>query len=158
VPLCPPQIAHGLALARTRSSAVRGTGQAQAVSSRPLAAETRVSECGIYAGQNALGQGFLRVLRFFPVSIIPLSYIIWGMNSRSVRGRSSENVSLHRHEQQQQHRMSPFLVRTPPEQKIVTVPLKRTQSFPVTSCPVQCSQSNRVEWRSHVKAMKLCVP
>jgi hypothetical protein len=45
-----------------------------------------------------LGQVSFRVLRLFPVSIIPLwlpilIYTIWGMNSRSVGGRSSEILS-----------------------------------------------------------------
>jgi hypothetical protein len=48
---------------------------AQAVSRRPLTAESRVrarvNTCGFVVDKVALGQVFLRVLRFSPVSIIP---------------------------------------------------------------------------------------
>jgi hypothetical protein len=56
---------------------------AQAVSRRPLTAEdrvhARVSSCGICGGQIVTGTGFLRVLRFSLVSIIPpwLSRIVY---------------------------------------------------------------------------------
>jgi hypothetical protein len=47
----------------------------QAVSRWPLAVEARVrarvDPCGICGGQSGAGQVFLRVLRFFPASIIP---------------------------------------------------------------------------------------
>jgi hypothetical protein len=58
---------------------------AQAVSRRPLTAETlfhsRVSPCGICGGQSGFGRGFLRVFRFFSVSIIQpwLSILIYHM-------------------------------------------------------------------------------
>jgi hypothetical protein len=71
---------------------------ARAVSPRPVTAEARVrvrvNPRGVYSGKKTLGQVFLRVLQFFSVNIIspcsPYSYIIWGMNSMSVRGSSSE--------------------------------------------------------------------
>jgi hypothetical protein len=50
---------------------------AQAVSRRPLTTEARVraqvNPCGICDGQSGTGTGFLRVLRFSPVNIIPPS-------------------------------------------------------------------------------------
>jgi hypothetical protein len=52
----------------------------------------------------ALGQVFLRVLRFSPVNIILLwlSILIYnlGVNNRPIGGRSSETISPHWHEQQ----------------------------------------------------------
>jgi hypothetical protein len=79
---------------------------AQAVSRRPLSAEARIrarsSLCGIGGGQSGTGAGFLRVLWFFHVSIIPswlFILIIWGMTNRPARGRSSETVSPDRQEQ-----------------------------------------------------------
>jgi hypothetical protein len=54
-----------------------GRAMAQAVSRRPLTAEARVLDlvnpCGICGGQSGTGTGFLRVLRFSPVNIIPPS-------------------------------------------------------------------------------------
>jgi hypothetical protein len=52
---------------------------------------------GFVVDKAALGQGFLRVLRF-PLSLSfhcgsPCSYITWGMNKRPVGGRSSETSS-----------------------------------------------------------------
>jgi hypothetical protein len=44
---------------------------AQAVSRRPLTAAARVNLVGFVVNKVALGQVFLRVLRFFPVNIIP---------------------------------------------------------------------------------------
>jgi hypothetical protein len=48
---------------------------AQAVSRRPLTAETRVrsrdNPCGIFGGRSGTGTGFPRVLRFSPVNFIP---------------------------------------------------------------------------------------
>jgi hypothetical protein len=71
---------------------------AQAVSRRPLTAESRVRAraipCGIYFGQSGTGTGFLQVLRFSPVHTIPPSFPIpiyhLGMNIMSVGGSSSE--------------------------------------------------------------------
>jgi hypothetical protein len=53
----------------------------------------QVSPCGIVVDKVTLGQIFLRVLRFSPVSIIPplfhiLSCIVWGMDNGPVSGRS----------------------------------------------------------------------
>jgi hypothetical protein len=69
---------------------------AQAVSRRPPTAEARVHvrviPCGILLNKVALGQGFLRVLRFSPVSIIPPGLHI----DISFGGSSSETVSPHK--------------------------------------------------------------
>jgi hypothetical protein len=82
---------------------------AQAVSRRPLIArpgfDLGSDHMGFMVDKVTLGQVFLGVLRHF-LSILshhqsPCSYIISGMNNRRVRGRSSETVSLYRHEQQQ---------------------------------------------------------
>jgi hypothetical protein len=55
----------------------RGRAMTQAVSHRPLNAEARVrarvNRCGICGGQSGTETGFLRVLRFSPVNIIPPS-------------------------------------------------------------------------------------
>jgi hypothetical protein len=55
-----------------------GRAMAQAVSRRPLTAESRVApgliRVGFVVEKVALGQVFLRVLRFSPVSIIPPSF------------------------------------------------------------------------------------
>jgi hypothetical protein len=52
----------------------------QAVNQRPLTAESnvraRVNPCGFVGDKVALGQVFLRVLRFSPVNIIPPSFSI----------------------------------------------------------------------------------
>jgi hypothetical protein len=72
------------------------------VSRRSLTAEgqvrARVSPFGICVDRVALGQCFLRVVRFSPVTVISLwlstlLYIRWGMNNRPVSGRSSETKS-----------------------------------------------------------------
>jgi hypothetical protein len=49
---------------------------AQAVSRRPLTTAARVSPMGFVVDKVALGQVFLRVLRFSRVSIIPFRYVI----------------------------------------------------------------------------------
>jgi hypothetical protein len=60
-----------------------GRAISQAISRRPLTAETRVharvSSCGICGGQIVTGTGFLRVLRFSLVNVIPpwLSRIVY---------------------------------------------------------------------------------
>jgi hypothetical protein len=52
-----------------------GRAMVQAVSRWPLTAEARVrarvDPCGICGGQSGTGTGFLRVLRFSPVNIVP---------------------------------------------------------------------------------------
>jgi predicted small secreted protein len=85
---------------------------AQAVSRRPLTAETRVrtrvSPCGISDGQSGTGTGFSPSSSLSSVTIIPplLSVLInhAGMNKMPVKG-SSETVSPSRHEQQEQPRL-----------------------------------------------------
>jgi hypothetical protein len=76
---------------------------AQAVSRRLPTAEAQinaqVSPCGIVVDKVALGQVFLRVLRFSPVRIIPLllhihSCIIWGIDKGPVRGPVTQRHSL----------------------------------------------------------------
>jgi hypothetical protein len=75
---------------------------AQAVGRRLITSESRVrarvNPCGICGEQSDTGTGFLRVLLFSPVSIIPPSFailihIIWGTNNMSVSGSSSETES-----------------------------------------------------------------
>jgi hypothetical protein len=63
----------------------------QAVSGRPLTAETRVCAwarpCGICGGQRGTGKDFfLRVLRFFPFNIIPqwLSILIYNLENEQL--------------------------------------------------------------------------
>jgi hypothetical protein len=58
-----------------------GRAMAQAVSRRPLTAETRVSPCGICGGQSALGQVFPRLLRF-PLSVLFHRYSITWKNEK----------------------------------------------------------------------------
>lgn len=50
-----------------------GCDMAQVVSQRPLEARVRdrVSSCGICGRQRAMRQVYLRVIRFYPVSVIP---------------------------------------------------------------------------------------
>jgi hypothetical protein len=87
--LAPPELPDNLS---------RGRIMAQAVSRRPFTGEARVRAMLIHVGfvvdRVALGQVFLRVLRF-PWSISfhrrsPKTHIIWGINSVSVSGSSSE--------------------------------------------------------------------
>jgi hypothetical protein len=53
---------------------VLGRAMTQVVSRRPSTAEVQIRvHVGFVVGKVALGQVFLRVLRFFPVSIIPPS-------------------------------------------------------------------------------------
>jgi hypothetical protein len=67
---------------------------AQVVSRWPLTKEAQVNPCGIYGGQIGTETGFSpSPLLFLSVSFhcgSPYSHIIWGMNIRSVGGRSSE--------------------------------------------------------------------
>jgi hypothetical protein len=78
---------------------------AGAVSRWPLTevvrVRARVSPCGIFGGRNSDGTSFLRVLRLsLPISfhrVSPLSYIIWEMKNRPVRGHSLETVSPYLH-------------------------------------------------------------
>jgi hypothetical protein len=79
-----------------------GRAMAQAVSHRHLTTEdgvrARFSLCDICWDKVALGQVFVRVLRFSPVNIIPPPWLhthispplTWGMNNSLVGGRSSE--------------------------------------------------------------------
>jgi hypothetical protein len=64
----------------TRVSRMIDHAMAQAVSRRPLTAESRVRSRVIHVGfvvdKGALEQGFLQVLRVFPVNIIPPSFSI----------------------------------------------------------------------------------
>jgi hypothetical protein len=60
----------------------------------------QIISVGSVVDKVALGQVFLRVLRFFPVRIIPLllhihSYIIWWMDKGPVSGRSSNEAQSH---------------------------------------------------------------
>jgi hypothetical protein len=74
---------------------------AEAVSSQLLTADTwfcaQVSPCGV--NKMALGQAFLQVLQFFPVSIISLlhhiySYISCGMDGVPIRGPATHGPGL----------------------------------------------------------------
>jgi hypothetical protein len=76
-----------------------GRAMGQAVSCRPLKAESRVraqvNRCGICGGQIGTGTGFLSEFFGFPLSISfhrlsPYSYINWGMKNMSSSGSSSE--------------------------------------------------------------------
>jgi hypothetical protein len=54
---------------------------------------------GFVIDKVALGQVFLRVLRFSPASIIPPllhihSCIMWGLDSGLVRGRNSADIQI----------------------------------------------------------------
>jgi hypothetical protein len=75
----------------------QGRAMAQTVSRRPHIAEARVEPGSVqgYVDKQAFTQVFLRVIRFFPVRIIPsfLFINILEMNSRPVGGRSSETSS-----------------------------------------------------------------
>jgi hypothetical protein len=74
---------------------------AQDVSRRLLTAEARVcarvSPCWVCDGQNVTGSAFSRISLVFPCqyhsTVAPYSNIIWGINNRSVGGRSSETQS-----------------------------------------------------------------
>jgi hypothetical protein len=60
---------------KVRLRKLKGCAMAQAVSRLPLTEEarvrSRVGPCGICGGKVALGQVYLRVLRFSPVNFIP---------------------------------------------------------------------------------------
>jgi hypothetical protein len=75
---------------------------AQAVSRWFLTAEARVRvrviPCGIYGGPSGTGTSFSHSYLVFPLSVsfhlgCPCSYLICGLNSRHVCGRSSETQS-----------------------------------------------------------------
>jgi hypothetical protein len=74
---------------------------ADAVSHWPLTAEARVRApfrpMGFVVDKVAMRQVFLRVSRFSPSILFhngsPFSYVIWHMNNRPVRSRSSETSS-----------------------------------------------------------------
>ena len=57
------------------SRLIRSRAMPQAVSRRPVATEAWVQSqailCGIFGGHITLEQGFLQILRFSPVTIIP---------------------------------------------------------------------------------------
>jgi hypothetical protein len=81
-----------------------GRAKAQAVGRKFLTAEAwvraQVSPCRICGGESGTGTSFLRVLWFFPVSIIPPlfhihSYIIWGMDKGPVRGPVPQRQQSH---------------------------------------------------------------
>jgi hypothetical protein len=78
---------------------------AQAISSRSLTAEaqvkTSVSPCGICVRASGTGTG-VSPSSSIDTCLSPCSYVIKGMKSTPVGGRSSETVPPHRHEQQQQ--------------------------------------------------------
>jgi hypothetical protein len=71
---------------------------AQVINRRPLTAEARVRarvvNVGFVVDKVALGQVFLQVLRFplsmYHPTVALQTHIIWGMNSMSVSGSSSE--------------------------------------------------------------------
>jgi hypothetical protein len=58
---------------------------AQVVSRRPLTAEARVNQCGIYGGQNGTGTGFSTSSSVFPCqyhsTVAVQTHIIWGMRN-----------------------------------------------------------------------------
>jgi hypothetical protein len=79
---------------------------AQVVSRRPLTAEAwvciRLSLWGFVVDKVVLVQIYLRVLGFscqYHSTMVLYIHVTRGMNIRPVRFRSSETVSLHRHEQ-----------------------------------------------------------
>jgi hypothetical protein len=89
---------------------IRGRAMAQAISLRPFTTETRirarVSSCVICGGQSGTWTGFSVISSFFSLSVSihrGCTYLglIWGMNNRTVGGRSSDTVSPHRDERQQ---------------------------------------------------------
>lgn len=91
-----------------------GRAIAKEVSHRSLTADaqvrTPIRPCKICGRKSGTGQVFLEVLQFSPAKIsfhrgFPFSYVTWEMINRPVCRRSSDTVSPHRHEQQQQQQL-----------------------------------------------------
>jgi hypothetical protein len=67
----------------------------------------RLGPCGISDEQRSIGTGLPPISSVFPclyhstMAFHTHIVITWGMNNRLIGGRSSETVSLHRHEKQQ---------------------------------------------------------
>jgi hypothetical protein len=75
----------------------------QRVSGRPLAPEGRilsqVSQCDFVVGKVALGENFLRVLRFSPIIItLPLFHVHIRLNIAVIRGQTCEAWKLSKYQ------------------------------------------------------------
>jgi hypothetical protein len=98
-----------------------GRAMAQAVSRRPLAAEARFAPGSVHAeivvGKIVLGQVLLRVVRYFPVNVIPLwhSTLTYLGDEQQTRWwpQFRDIVSSHRHEQQQVFFVQRFVTNGP---------------------------------------------